>query len=79
MAGKLKASSIRGPVSAAIHAAGAAGWEPGEVATWRRKGLQIHDVMEATPWETKKSVLVDAEDQLFAEMAQRRCLDSKGG
>ena len=78
VARKLKTRFIRGPVSAAIHAAGAAGWEPGEVATWRRKGLQLHDVMEATPWETKTSLLVDVEDQLFAEMAQRRCRDSKG-
>ena len=49
VAGKLRASFIRGPVSAAVHAAGMAGWEPCGVAVWRRKNLKLHDVGVATP------------------------------
>ena len=72
VAGKLRASSIWGPVSAAVHAAGMAGWEPCDVAVWRRKNLMLHDVVVATPWETKREVLMDVEDQLFAENGKEK-------
>ena len=40
--------------------------------------MKLDDVGVATPWETKREVLLDVEDQLFAEMARRRGRDSKG-